>query len=273
MKSKIYFLTIFLLLFNIKYLFAQNDYQSLEKFVEDEPYGYITYAWDWNDPNVCYWDQNVQLNGLPVLSFDLFSIPFELFAYQTQINTQTTECIDNWNQNGCTHLDENILTGVVLQFDDNSDNWPEIALGQTGFAVTQTLDKYYFAVYPGQTLTKWSNTQILLNKTDAFYNFGYHWTIEENPTPNDYKPFKAVLLHEFGHLLGLGHYIDPENYIVMSEFHPEFLFALTQIDKDNLSDLCEFMGQNPVIFSPQIPLSNENHLFTTPFPKLKNGEE
>ena len=271
MKSKIYYLTFFLVYFNSNFLFSQNDYQSLEKFVEGQPYGHITYAWDWNDPNVCYWDQYIQFDGLPVLSFDLFSIPFELFAYQTQIGTQTTECIDSWNQHGCTQLDENMLSGVELKFDDNSDNWPDIALGQTGFAVIQTLSKYYFAIYPGQSLTKWPITQILLNKTDEFYNFGYHWTVDENPTPNDYKPFKAVLLHELGHLIGFGHFIDPENFIVMSEFHPQMLFALTSIDIDNLSDLCQFMGQNPGIISSQIPRSDKNNLFITPELKTSNG--
>ncbi|MFO7525387.1 MAG: FlgD immunoglobulin-like domain containing protein [Ignavibacteriaceae bacterium] len=106
--------------------------------------------------------------------------------------------------------------------------------------MTEWAGNYQFEIYPNTSLL-YPITSIFLNNR---FDFIYEWTTEESNLGSAYVPFKAVILHELGHLIGLGHNYDPELQTVMQHTTPHntYLFTLTSSDIQGLQELCLFNG-------------------------------
>ena len=242
MKSNYYFKFAFVflaILISVNNSFAQVA-QAFQRFTPGPP-SKVEDSWDRNDPNIIYWNNYVKQNKLDVLEFNMNSLPFELFSYGTQVNQQYDNCISQWNQNGCININKNILYGCPVQFSKDENIFlNNTQYGATAFAVSQSDGKYQFEIYPNSSL-HYPLTSLLLNDRDDFI---YDWTIEEANAGMNYVPFKAILLHEMGHLVGLGHNYDPDLPTVMlaTRPHNQFLFYLTTSDIQGIQELCSFNG-------------------------------
>src|SRR5690606_14636629 len=116
-----------------------------------------------------------------------------------------------------------------------------------------------------------AQTRILLNKTSAFLQL-YTWSVATSNPGEDYVPFKPILLHELGHIIGLGHNGSTGTYVMSSPYiHNQFLFQLTSCDRHWRTELCLFNGQNPataIEISPLNKFLNKQHSFFEYTPEI-----
>ena len=223
--------------------FNYSQYQEFEKF--DPVSRNITYTTNSNDPNLVYWDALVKFSGLQIAPVDQTTLPFEL-AFDTQVQPERTECINQWNTYGCLQLQDSYIGGVNIAFSNDANIFRNSTqFGATLLAVQQSfLGKYEFSIFPSQSLSNWPFTAIYFNKTTDFYSSGFQWTTQRANIGVNYIPFKALLLHELGHILGLGHNFYENYNTVMLETTQlnNFVFNLTEVDKDGISALCSLNG-------------------------------
>lgn len=226
-------------------------------------------AWDWNDPDVVYWGFFTQFFGLHVAYFDMTTLPANLLNNQTEISNQTLDCINQWNNGGCLNLyyDDN-YPYVRLEFSDQADLFPTpTAYGGTLFNISGSVYDGWQFEYNGGSYGS-SQTRILLNKTSAFLQL-YTWSVSTSNPGTPYVPFKPILLHEFGHLIGLGHNGSNGSYVMSITFvYNQFLFDLTNCDIHWRSELCLFNGQNPASSLTINPFRNNLHYFYDFNPEL-----
>lgn len=243
MKKILSYLLFAVFLTIISSPFNYSQYQEFEKF--DPVSKNIIFTTNSNDPNLIYWDELVKFSGLEIAPVEQTTLPFEL-AWDTQVQPERTECINQWNTYGCIQLKDSYIGGVNIAF-SNDDNIfrNSTEFGATLLAVQQSSSgKYEFSIYPSQSLSNWPFTAIYLNKTADFYSSGFQWTTERVNIGIDYIPFKALLLHELGHILGLGHNYYENYNTVMLGTTPlnNFVFNLTDVDKDGISTICSLNG-------------------------------
>ena len=221
--------------------FSYSQWQEFEKFNPSN--GNVDYTIDSNDPNLVYWDESVKNFGLSIGAVDQATLPFEL-AFDSNVSPEETECINEWNTNGCIQLN-NSSFGVYVGFSNDENIFKNnTEFGAAVEAVTQSSGKYYFSVYPSRSLSNWNFTAIFLNKTNEFYSSDFQWTTTEANIGVDYVPFKAIFLHELGHVLGLGHNFNEDYHTVMqaNTIENQYVFSLTQTDKDGIAALCSLNG-------------------------------
>jgi Matrixin len=222
--------------------FVYPQFQEFEKF--NPSTGNIDYTTNSSDPDLVYWDESVKSFGLSINSVDPATLPFEL-AFDNNVSTEETECIDEWNSYGCIQLQNYVLGGVVVEFSQDENIFRNNSeFGATLLAVEQSGNQYVFSVYPSNSISNYPFTAIYLNKTTDFYNSSFQWTSAKSNTGIDYIPFKPILLHEIGHLLGLGHNFNENYHTIMqaTAIENQFVFSLTQTDKDGIAALCSLNG-------------------------------
>jgi tetratricopeptide (TPR) repeat protein len=237
------FISLVILLLQLKVNAQCDDPQALRKF--NDVTEKMEDAWTWSDPNVVYWGTYVQSFGLDIHYFNMFSLPWYLTGYlnELEVEAQTIDCINQWDYWGCIELSYNDNSpSVVLEFLDDDNLFPlGTQYGATANAIIESFGEYEFVYYSPSSPTGFAQTSIYLNKSSSFE---YEWSLAlENPGV-DYAPFKPILLHELGHLIGLGHISNTDRSYVMSLGgpHNQFLFLLTFCDKDGLASLCDFFG-------------------------------
>ena len=242
MKHLIISISFFIVILLTSKINAQCDYpQSFLKFSEST--NQIVDALDWYDQNVIYWDFSVRSYGLNINEFNYFTIPYYLQLYSYDLNDQTENCIDQWNYYGCIDLHYPVISPAVqLEFSLDENMFPTSdKIGFTAFAITGWTGNYEFTYFNPTSPTTDDQTAIYLNNTS---NFGYLWSLTlQNPDP-DYIPFKPIVFHELGHLIGLGHIYDTNGLYVMSLTRPtnQYKFDLTSCDIKDIQDLCNFNG-------------------------------
>ena len=220
-------------------------------------------AYDWNDPNVAYWGTFVQTFGLHFAYFNMTTLPANLLNNQTDITNQTQDCINQWSSGGCLKLlYDNNFPYVELEFSDDGNLFPtgtEYGATLVSFSGNSN-DGWQFEYNNGGHGT--DQTRILLNRSTTFLQ-NYTWSIETYNPGEDYVTFKPVLLHELGHVIGLGHIANSNGAYVMSfgRENNHFLFQLTDCDKNGRTSLCKFNGQNPSTPMVINPFRNREHSF------------
>jgi len=93
---------LFIYFFSLSYLFCQPLY-TYEKYNSGPPKK-VDDTGEPSDPNIIYWNKNIENNGLPMLSFDTFTLPLELLSYGSAIESEYQNCIAQWNQYGCLNV-------------------------------------------------------------------------------------------------------------------------------------------------------------------------
>ena len=215
--------------------------QFYQKFTPGTTVGTIEYTTDPEDPNIVYWNDNVKQFGLDVLYFNTTILPTELVFNANEINDQYDNCLNQWNQNGCIVIKPNYLIGCPIEFSNDQNIFKNSSLmGATCYAITEYDGRYQFEFYPAISLS-YGMTTLLLNNRD---DFDYTWTIEEDNIGLEYVPFKTILLHEMGHLVGVGHNIDGEAQTLMQPAYlmNNFIFNLTDNDILGLQETCDING-------------------------------
>lgn len=231
-------------------------------------------TWDRNEPNLIFWS-NSDLNiGISLNHFISWGLPTELQNHYDEIDAQTTACMNDWDsymcidQYNCFNMGYNLAgNSVNLDFSTNPELFTNVhsTLGTTKFAVIEE-DGYKFKHYHLWSLTGFQQTEIYFNNCN---DFDYTWSIATEYI-NDYTiPLKPIVLHELGHILGLGHNNWSEargNLVMYSYFVNEpdkILTYLTVWDKVGVDAYWIFQGymQNPISSLKKNYLSNSDQVF------------
>lgn len=232
---------------------------------------YVGDTGDLNNSYITYWDDNIKANGLSVMEFNKYILPIDVAAEGDKIEDEYKNCIAQWNLYGCLQLKESDTFGVIVEFSNDSEIFPQSSTqhAATLLAVTKPGDKYQFAINTSASSTPWNYTKIVLNGRN---DFPYTWTTTESNIGTEFAPIKAMLLHEMGHLIGLGH-IYPENYgddnptVMASNRVPNhYLFSLTDDDNQALQQLCTLNGtptgiEDDIEISTDVSYFNVNQIY------------
>ena len=226
---------------SLEFNYAQIDYQGILKLNSSNE---VVTTYDWTDPNVVYWNSSVKSNGLGIRPFNLATLPIEIFSNSQDVVNQTNSIITEWNSNGCINLFENhFFPSILLAFENDNQFFPDIdIIGRALSAVVTENNKFVFTEYSANTLTDFEQTAVILNNTD---DFPYQWSTELSNQGSNIIPFKPILMHEMGHLIGLGHNIpDWGDHSIMQfpQAIGNLLFSLSTYDITGLQSLCSFNG-------------------------------
>ncbi len=247
MKMKNIYFTILILI-----LFYSVQYAQGYGYLYFDEYNAAVYSTtDGNHDNIVYWSNNIKQSGLTVQEFDTENIdyPSELFFYKNEIKQQADNCISQWNSGGCLSLSKSeTFPACPMRFVDDYFIFPDDDhKGFTAFAVT-TVDQWYppqyqFVQFSSGSYSQYAQTGIILNG-NAFRNFEWSTTLEQPTNPQYITPFKPILLHEMGHLVGLGHRDNLIPPVVMNKMTNinNYVFNLTDEDKDQRSAVCDYNG-------------------------------
>lgn len=200
--------------------------------------------WDRNDPDLIFWNSNSIAFGISLHTFDIINLPFEIWLNNEEINDQVDECISEWNSIGCLDLYlDDTFPSIPMGFTTNEmlfGNYTDVAGAATVFAVTEFAGEYSFEQYSSFSETTYDQTQINFNNTAEF---DYYWSTDLNFS-DGYYPFKVVLLHEMGHVLGLQHCTaggDPVMYEYIDPSQTPRVLLQTP-DEQGLQLLCTVVG-------------------------------
>lgn len=232
-------------------------------FADCDPIGFLRYntnsakiedAYDFQDPYIIYWGAFVKDFGLDIYEFNTSTVPYYLQLYTQDFHTQTSSCIDQWNYYGCLDLSYG-TTGVQLEYSTDANIFPTgTEYGGTVFAVVGSDEDWEFTYYNAGSPTGSPQTMVYLNNSQSF-----PWLCSldlQNPGV-DYTPFKPIIFHELGHVIGLGHIANTDGSYLMSlgRTHNNFLFSLTACDISALQSLCDYNG-TPVGVEDEIYIVN-----------------
>ena len=269
MKNRILLILIFSLLINNLILPQCEEPQAIFRFNQNT--NRAEGIWDWNDPDVIYWGLFVQSFGMHIAYFDMTTLPINLLNNQAEITNQTVDCINQWNSGGCLNLlYDDSFPYVRLEFSNDVTLFPSTTeYAGTVFNVSGNPGDWQFEYINGSYGSP--QTKIAFNKTDQFLNL-YTWSIETTNPGADYVPFKPILLHELGHIIGLEHNGSTGIYVMSFPFiHNQFIFQLTDCDRLWRTELCLFNGQNPATaleISPLNKFVNSQHSFFEYSPEI-----
>jgi len=209
---------------------------------------YIVYA-DALDgtPDKVFWNDYYKSSNLKLKQFDiLFSpLPLELLGYGSDIQSQALTSAYEWEDHGYIHYDfTDFFPAIESKFDNSTNIFRDnYVCGFTAMAVTKNDNIYQFEPYSDLSVTEYKQTAIYLNNTS---DFNYNWTTDVNDLGTINARFKSVYLHEFGHLLWIGHSYrilgQPAN--VMNAGNPPYQMAnsLTSTDIEGIAHIYQFFG-------------------------------
>ncbi|MCZ6702909.1 MAG: hypothetical protein O6940_07705 [Ignavibacteria bacterium] len=191
-------LTFILLIKNDVY--PQAPWQAFLKLSNENE---VVDEFDRQNTRLIFWDFFIISGGLPIDFFDISFLPAEIGFPGTQIDDQATASMFAWDNAGCISLYRQVF-GIRSAFSTDMAIFPTLdKVAFTKFAVLETFGEFNFVEFSSFSLTELGETEILLNATTGR---PWDWTLDENYVAGNVWPFKAVYLHEMGHLVGLGHH-------------------------------------------------------------------
>lgn len=228
-----FLLFMWIIFFSLRSLIVAQNCSGEEiyffKLEAGSPYGKISNTTNPNDPNIIRWNRN-KLNGEPIFlsSFDTnIDFPDYLRGQESTIETLFSQMISEWNVNYPLKLaiDDSKDT-VLVGFYNNKDyfydlNTNSYASGRTDLPViwndSTNQYEFYELVDEDDCLVEYYYASLFLNSYPAS---GITWTTSTNPDEGKYM-LGTVILHELGHVLGMGHiYNDNVDAIMRGTYDP-----------------------------------------------------
>jgi parallel beta-helix repeat protein len=207
-----------------------------------------------------HWQEN-QIRLL--LQFNPATIPFEL-DYNETID-EFRNGYNEWAYSSCYSFTEFQFDGVPCNFSSLTTIFPDPEEGGAGaiLAIEEIFGVDYIVEYAFNPRTAVSQTQVAFNNTNVR---NFQWTNAiVFPPFTDWLHFKSVVVHEFGHMLGLNHCTQLEATMwPVIYFNTYDKATLSSYDITGVNILCGATGVEDYIFvwvdNPEIPF-NINQLY------------